>query len=237
MTLNWTELASWLLQVILAYGAAVLTFLGVAPTKLGEKLLGHHLERRLSTLRHEQNEKLEALKEQLAYLGDRAKRSNEREFEALASIWTQFVEAYLSTQACAHAFTSHPDLTQMSVEDLQTFLESTELADLQKKHVLDASDRNRAFGRILKMRSIHKARDDIFDARLRLRTNGIFVPAELSAQFASALEVLTKAQVQRYVESERDGGSYGGKEVEYLIVNGERLFGELTSAVRVRLLI
>jgi hypothetical protein len=236
MALNGTELVSWMLQVVLAYGAAVLTFLGVAPTKLGEKFLGHLLERKLSTLRHEQDEKLEALKEQLAHLGDRAKRSNEREFEALASIWTRFVEAYLSAQACAHAFTSHPDLTQMSAEDLQTFLQGTELADLQKKHVLDASDRNRAFARMLKMRSINKARDDIFDARLRLRTNGIFVPAELSAQFSSALEVLSKAQVQRYIESERDEGSYGGKEVEFLIINGERIFSELTTAVRMRLL-
>jgi hypothetical protein len=203
MSIDLEGLGSWLLQVIVVYGGAVLTFIGIAPTKLGEKLLSHHLERKLSAFKHEQNEQLEALKEQLAHLGDRGKRSNQPEFDALSAVWAKFVEAYLSTYACAISLIRHPDLETLTAEDLATFLESTELSDMsdiQKKQVTNASEKNRIYSNVVAMRLIYKAGDDIFDARLLLRINGIFIPDELSSQFQSALEILSKAQIERYIE-------------------------------------
>jgi hypothetical protein len=100
MSIDLWSVGSWLLQVIFVYGVAILTFVGLAPTKLGEKLLSHHLERRLFALRHDQNEKIEELKAQLAHLSDRGQRSNQREFDAISAVWDKFVEAYLATNTC-----------------------------------------------------------------------------------------------------------------------------------------
>src|SRR4030081_3299790 len=74
------------------------------PTKFGEKYLSFHFDRKLADLKDAQNQKIESLKEQLNHLGDRGKRSNEREYEALSDIWGQFVDAFDSTERCVTQF-------------------------------------------------------------------------------------------------------------------------------------
>jgi hypothetical protein len=95
------DVGSWLGQAATAF-VALLAFIGIAPSQLVEKLFGHRLESRLAEVKHEQNTKIEALREQLGHLGDRGKRSNEREFEALSAAWAKFVQAFLSTNTCGH---------------------------------------------------------------------------------------------------------------------------------------
>jgi hypothetical protein len=228
------DLGSWILQTIVACGGAVATFVALAPTWLGEKLFGHILERRLSALRHDQNQKIEELREQLSHLSDRGKRSNEREFEAISAVWNKFVEAYLSTMTCAISYISHPDLEKLNAEELAAFLGSSELSDVQKKQVADSRERNHIYSKIVMFGQINKAGADNFDARLLLRKNGIFIPSDLVAEFQSAIEVLTKAQVERHIENQ--DGRYGGKEVTALLSGGEGIVRDLQSAVRARLL-
>jgi hypothetical protein len=235
MSFDLVGMGSWLLQVIAVYGAAVLTFIGIAPTKLGERLLSHHLERKLSAFKHEQNEKLEALKAQLAHLGDRGQRSNQREFDAISAVWDRFVEAFLSTNTGVIAFIEYPDLEKLDSDELSTFLDSTELSEGQKKQVVEAANRNSIYCRVVTFRYLNRAQADIFDARLLLRKNGIFVPDDLSRQFKSALELLSAAQVEKYMEL-RHAGRHDGKETLRFLDSGERIFGELLAAVRTRLL-
>jgi hypothetical protein len=96
----WGVLAAWFLQAALAGGAALATFVFLLPIRCGEKLLGYHFERKLAALKDTQNRQIEELKEKLAHLGDRGKRSNEREFIALSTVWEKFVDAFLSTSSC-----------------------------------------------------------------------------------------------------------------------------------------
>ena len=79
---NLGDLISWLLQPIIAAGF-ILALFGLAPAGVGERVLGHYLDQRLASVRHEQNEKIEELKAQLAHLSDRGVRSSEREYLAL----------------------------------------------------------------------------------------------------------------------------------------------------------
>jgi hypothetical protein len=79
---NLGDLISWLLQPIIAAGF-ILALFGLAPAGVGERLLGHYLDQRLASARHEQYEKIEELKAQLAHLSDRGVRSSEPEYLAL----------------------------------------------------------------------------------------------------------------------------------------------------------
>lgn len=143
--MNGWNIASWLFQVVLTTGAASVVLLGLIPTKIGDKLLGYHFERKLTEFKTSQNEKLEQLKEQLAHLSDRGKHSNEREFNAISAVWDKFVDAFLSTNACVIMYMRHPEFSNMSQEELTTFLETTELSEIQKSTIKKASDKNKSY--------------------------------------------------------------------------------------------
>jgi hypothetical protein len=78
LMISWGEIVSWLVQTAVAAGVAATAFFVLLPTKIGEKYLSFHFDRKLADLKDAQNQKIEALKEQLSHFGDRGKRSNER---------------------------------------------------------------------------------------------------------------------------------------------------------------
>ena len=53
---DWYAISSWLLQTIAASGVAILSFIVLRSTALGERLFSHHLERKITELKHSQNE-------------------------------------------------------------------------------------------------------------------------------------------------------------------------------------
>jgi hypothetical protein len=168
MNIDFGSIFLWLLQTVISAGF-ILAFFGLAPAKLGERLLGHYLDQRLSSVRHEQNEKIEELKAQLAHLSDRGSRSNEREYNALTAVWDKFVEAYLSTHTCVISFIQHPDLDRLNNDEINAFLSSEDVSDRQRQAILSASDKNKAYSDVVQIRQINRALKDTFEARILLR--------------------------------------------------------------------
>jgi hypothetical protein len=140
-----TEITAWLLQTAAAAGVATTAFFVLLPTKLGEKYLSFHFDRKLADLKDAQNQKIEALKEQLNHLGDRGKRSNEREYEALSDIWGQFVDAFDSTERCVTQFIEHPDFDRLTEDEIDTFLNATDFTEDQKREFRSSSDKNKLY--------------------------------------------------------------------------------------------
>jgi hypothetical protein len=224
----------WLIHTVVASGVAILAFLGITSTKIGERFLSHHLDRKLTAFKHEHNKEIEGLKAQLAHLDDRGKRSNEREYNALTEIWEKFVDAYLSTQNCIHAFMEFPDLNKLSDVDLRTYLGTTDLSDTQRESVIRANDKVDVFSKTVRQRQIRKAGGDIFDARMLLRKKGVFVPDNISRLVQASLDVLLSAQVEQHMEIRH--GFREGKSSLRLIQNGDKMFDELGAAMKTRLL-
>jgi hypothetical protein len=228
------NIVSWLLQSATAGGLAVLAFLGLAPTKLGERFLNHHLERKLAALKHEQNEKIEALKAELQHLADRGKRSNEREFAALSAIWDKFVDAYLATQRAVHDFMQFPDLNKLPEDDVAAFLQSTDLKDDQKKGVESATDKVKAYVRYVNLNTINEAGREIYELRQLIRKNGAYIPDELTEKFNTAAEALSLAHIERSRNfTDQRYHLYEGS--LYLIKDGEaKVFKVVEAAVKAR---
>jgi hypothetical protein len=177
--INWGDIASWLLQTAVAAGVAAMAFFVLLPTKLGEKYLSFHFDRKLADLKDAQNQKIEALKEQLNHLGDRGKRSNEKEYDALSEIWNQFCDVVQSTDRAVVQFMEHPDLDRMNKEDVKSFLDSTDFSEQQKEGVLLSDDKNKAYSRSVRWVLITKAHNQIFDLRASLKKRSIFIPPKL----------------------------------------------------------
>jgi hypothetical protein len=123
----------------------------VAFTKVGDRLLEYLIKRREETFKHRLETELEAFKHhldtqieqlraRLAHLGDRGVRSNELE--------------YVATYNCVVSVVSHPDLTQMSDDEVQRYLANTELSKIQQEQVLNADSRNSMYSKIIQLRYI-----------------------------------------------------------------------------------
>jgi hypothetical protein len=129
---------SGLFQAVAGSALTILAFVGIRLTGLGERFLDHRLNRKLTQLTHDNAEKIEQLRAELAHLQDRGRRANELEFEALTAVWRSYVDAWIKTQQAILEYLSFPDLDTLSADDLATFLESTELSDAQRKQVAGA---------------------------------------------------------------------------------------------------
>jgi hypothetical protein len=227
-------IAYLIIQSIIAAAIAVWAL----STKIGGRLLSHQLDQRLAALKHEHDQQIEDLRSRLSHIADRGQRSNEREYEALSDIWDKFVDAYLATNTALINLIEFPNLTVMSDDEVKAYLSTTELSDGTAADILKAQprDRNEAFTRRIAAKQIGDARFAIQQARMLLRTRGIFVPVELIERFQVFLDVLSRAEVQREVEFQ-NRTSLGSNDTNYLLQNGERLFTDLGNAVRDRLLI
>jgi hypothetical protein len=164
------DVASWLMQTAIASGVATTAFLILLPTKLGEKYLSFHFDRKLADFKDSQNQKIEALKEQLNHLSDRGKRSNEKDYDALSAIWDQFCDVIQSTDRAVVQFMEHPDLNQMTDEDLKGLLNSTDFSEQQKDGILRSDHKNKAYGQTVRWMLTSKAHNQIFDFRASLRS-------------------------------------------------------------------
>jgi hypothetical protein len=234
MNVDLSSILLWVLQIAISAGV-ILAFFGLAPAKLGERLLGHYLDQRLSSVRHEQNAKIEELKAQLAHLSDRGTRSNEREYNALMAVWDKFVEAYLSTHTCIVSFIQHPDLNRLDNDEINAFLSSEEMSDRQRQAIFSASDKNKAYSDVVQIRQINRALKDTFDTRILLRKQDIFIPKALSDIIVQSLDLFTKAQVQRQMEFQHRE-RFGATDASVFLEEAPRRYELILTAVRERLL-
>jgi hypothetical protein len=230
------DVGSWLLQTATAAGAVAIAFIIALPTKWGEKNLGFHFDAKLERLKDGQNQEIEKLKEQLAHIGDRGKRSNEMEFAAIKLVWESFVEAYLATTTCAFGMVQYPDLLHMPDADKEAFISGSDFSDQEKDRLRNAADPSREYVSIVNWQQIARAGREQHEARLLLRKQRIFMPKDLSDQFMDAIAKLTSVYIQRKLGFQNPGhhDPFGGPIPEFL-GSHEQLFNQLSSASNERL--
>jgi len=222
---------AWLSQTVASSILAILAFIGARSTAIGERFLNHHLEKKISDLEHAHEEKIEALRADLAHLQDRGRRANELEFEALTKVWNSYVDAWIKTQQAIVEYMSFPDLDALSDSDLVTFLDSTELSEPQRRQISSAKDKKEIYSKILRLRTLNIAGLAIYDRRQTLRMSGIFVPASIAKRFKEAFDKLSGAQTERYLAFQHGRGDYETS-MEVLDPAGNGEISELQALVR-----
>jgi hypothetical protein len=227
-----SDILTVILQTLASSALAIVGFIAIRSSKVGERFLDHHLEKKIGELKHAHDRDIESLRSDLAYLQDRGRRANELEFDALTIIWHSFVNAWLKTQQAIVEYMSFPDLDNLSDGDLVTFLDSTELSDPQRKQVLSASQKTEMYSKILRLRTNNAAGAAIYEGRQVLRAKGIFVSADTVKRFREAFEKLSEARVERYMEFQH-GRSIGyEKSLEVLDTSGTGIIADLEALVR-----
>jgi hypothetical protein len=240
----WAVIYPWIVAGLGGFfGAAILL-----PTRLGEALfkyrLGKALEgfkadqsRELERLKADQNQALEHLREQLSHLGDRGRRSNEMEFAAIESVWKAFVKAWLSTNTCIGMNMRIPRFASMSEDEVKSFASSSGLSEREQKSLLSATDREKEYTTILKWTMVLDAGNDIYQARLTLREQRIFMPESLTKEFSDVIEMMSGAQVERRLSLENPhipAFDFGKSSTDW-IKNCTPIFERVAAAANARL--
>lgn len=189
----WSAIYPWIASAIGGFiGAALLL-----PTKLGEAVINYRVGKALETHKAENNRDLARLKEQLDHLSDRGRRSNELEFTSIELVWKAFVKAWLSTNTCIGGMTTIPHFSRMTEDEVKSFASASGLSEGDQKTLLQSNDREREYLTIISWRRVNDAGQDIFDARLALREQCIFMPESVSKEFEDVIESMSGAQVER----------------------------------------
>lgn len=134
-------------QILASFAGIVLTGGGAAAfafylfRQFGEKWLSSVFERRLEALRHEQAQEIERLRFRIAKMLDRASKLSQREFEVLPDAWAKLVDAYYGARAHVSGLKQIPAVDQMSEEQLEEFLRSSELTETQKNELRNSDNR------------------------------------------------------------------------------------------------
>ena len=206
---SWSEIYPWIVSGIGgAIGAALLLLPkwgeAMIQFRTGKLLEGFKAEqgRELEQLKAEQSRGLERLKEQLNHLGDRGRRSNEMEFVAIETVWKAFVKAWLSANTCVGAMIQLPDFDRMSNEEVKKLAVASGFSDQDQETLVNSTNRTNDYARLIKWQMVIEARKDIYQARLTLREQRIFMPPELTKQFSDIIERMSGVQVERQMALE-----------------------------------
>lgn len=235
--MTWTDLIHFVTPIALAGATSLASFLFLLPTKIGEKLVGHHFEAKITDLRHEQATELGRLQAGLDHLKDRGIRSNEREYQAISGVWESFVDAFQATRRCVAQFQSFPDLSKLSEDEVTEFLSDGGITGRQATSIIQSKDRNAAYSRTDRLRLIYVAGEDVLKAKALLDKQCVFIPNSLAAQFNQSINMLNELRIEQYMSSRSDIGPLKVDRSIALIGNeGTWLFEHLRDAVRARLL-
>jgi hypothetical protein len=194
----WDQIYPWLVAGIGGFVGAAL----ILPTKLGEALFSYRLGKALEGFKAERALELEQLREQLSHLGDRGRRSNELEFTSIELVWRAFVKAWLSTNTCIGSMTQIPRFASMADEDVKSFASASGMSENDQKLLLAANDREKVYLNIVSWQRVIEAGQDVYQTRLKLREQRIFMPEEITKEFGDVIERMSGAQVERRLSLE-----------------------------------
>jgi hypothetical protein len=232
MTTIWDAIYPWIISGIGGcIGAALLL-----PTKLGEVLIKFRSDRNLEEFKAQQARELEALRERLNHLGDRGKRANELEFNAIAAVWEKFIEAYTATDAAIISFVQIPDLNTMNGDERDKYLETTELSPSQKEQVRSSADPTDMLSKNLIWRQIATAGEQIFLAHKAIRRERIFLPEDLRLEFMRMLDIVSGAYTQRKIEHQSPRRSHELQATAKFYEQGPKGVDNLAAMVRTKLI-
>jgi len=125
----------------------------------------------------------------------------------------------------------------MSAAEIEAYLGTTEFSKGQIEQIAQAADHNDMYVKVVIFRQIAEAAFKIFDARLLLRKQRIFMPAAIHDRFQSLIDMLSAAQVERELQHQHPNipRNSWGKGITTYHAEGNKAYDELAAAVNERL--
>lgn len=155
---------------------------------------------------------LEAAKSELSLLASRKLKLHDREYIVFPEVWAKLNKAYASLGAMIAPLRQGPSFNLMSDAQFQSWMQRSDLSDSEKEYLVEESDKNKAYVRILDFRLLRASEADYFDFLTYLQANRIFLSPEIKENLDHIASVLrgswSKIMVNLEFNEPIDGKSF-----------------------------
>ena len=161
----------------------------------GKAWLEARFAEKLAAFEHEQQKELQRLRVEIESILSGALKIQEREFTVLPEAWQKLNDAYGLTQWITSAGGEAPNFSVLDDDELEEFLQSSELLPTQKQRVrsADVNYRFEVYQDLIFWHRLHRAQVAVAALRDYTATQGVFLPPPLKKQFAEMLPILWSA--------------------------------------------
>jgi len=136
----WTILKDYSGLIAALISAGIAIYLRIFDITINEKL---------ESTKHENNEKLENIKSQLAEKRDKKSVFYQKNLDIMTNIWEKIQTTRGKIAIITSPLQIYPDLTYLNEFDLKEFLDTTEFSEQQKEDVKNADDKNEQYQYLL----------------------------------------------------------------------------------------
>jgi hypothetical protein len=168
---------------------------------LGQKWIEQKFSKSLEEFKHEQAKEIAKQQLQIDSIFNRVSKLHDKEYEILPHTWKLLNEAYNRIQWIEVKFHTHPDLNNMTSENLEKFMDKSDLnfdenvKDLMRKQ----DDKNKLYLMITKKRALKDAYKYYVEFQRYFIENSIFMKSDLKTKIeaidALLLNLLTSSDV------------------------------------------
>ena len=218
---------------LLVYGGGPTAIAYMTFRFLGQKWIESKFAAQLEVERHEHAKELQELKKKLDSELSRIVKLQDREFTVLTEAWDLLQDALGQVGALVAFIRQYPDLSRLSPERLDEFLEGSRLTKVHQQEVREAQDRNRHYQDLSFWYELHEARAAWLKYRSYINKNSIFLRPELSNTFERINGIMWDALVAREVGQEANDPKMWIEASKKMRTEVEPLLNELRNEVRV----
>jgi hypothetical protein len=183
-------------------GAVIFGALLGALRWFGERWIVSKFSERLESFKHAQQREIEQLKFQISASMDRAVKLHQREFETVPEAWSKLVTAFNSIKVFTHPFQSYADVARMTNQELDEFLDDSELTKAQKDDIRNSGDRNKTYQEVIFWHRLAKVQNDFRTHNVFLLKNAIFMPSAMKAKFTAISDLAWDALMEHKINHE-----------------------------------
>jgi hypothetical protein len=201
----------------------------------GEKWLDAKFEQRLAKYKHEHDQEIERLRGRINALMDRTIKLHQHEFETLPQVWSRLNDAFGLTQSQVASFQSYPDLSGISADHLDEFLNTTPLHNWEKVKLKTAEDPSKYYQERIFWHRLSDAKTACREHYSYLRRGGIFILQDLRERFYELNTLMWEALTEHETNHSMDLFPRMHKKLDAFRTKGPELLRDLEQQVQKRL--
>ena len=116
--------------------------------------------------------------------------------------WSKLVTAFNSIKVFTHPFQSYADVARMTNQELDEFLDDSELTKAQKDDIRNSGDRNKTYQEVIFWHRLAKVQNDFRTHNVFLLKNAIFMPSAMKAKFTAISDLAWDALMEHKINHE-----------------------------------
>ena len=220
---------------IVAYGGGAALIAYFTFQFLGKTWIENQFARSLERHRHQQAIELQRLRVEIDSVLSGRIRLQEKEYETLPVAWDRLYDARRHVVSLLSPFQSYPDSSRMSDEQIEEFLERSELLGWQKNEIRNSADKSTTYQKLIFFHRLSDTRNAYQNFHMYASKNAIFFPEDIKELMDRASELLWSATTSKEIGNEAGDFKIAHEGWQKIQNEFEPLFKEIETKIHKRL--